>query len=744
MTFPAFFNKGKKDTMQYKSNLLIAGLLILCVQGIAGERGALLSRTEARSLQSALSKYPLFAQSYDRAVRKIEQSIQSALEVPPPGEAGGYEHEKHKQNAREMQISGSLYLITGDERYARFVRDLLIRYAEMYPKLGKHPMSHDQAPGKLFHQMLNETVWLVNASLAYDCVFDYLKPLERNLIEQNLLMPMVTWFTKDQAKEMNRIHNHGTWTVAAVGITGYVLNNKDLVEQALYGTQKNGAGGFIKQLDLLFSPDGYYMEGPYYVRYAIQPFFLFAEVIERYEPERKIFAYREGILKKAYYAMLMTTFPNGVFPPINDASRTMNITDDGVMLATDIAYTRCGADRRLLQIARQQDEVALTLAGLTVARDLTSLTKADDLDWGSVEFTDGADGKQGGLGILRVGQGADQTMLLMKYGVHGEGHGHFDKLHFVFYDQRHEVIPDYGFARWINIEPKFGGRYLPENKSYAMQTIAHNTVTVDQQCQNGGNRQQADKMSGQRHFFDATNSQVQVMSGRADDYFPGVKMQRTMFLVRNSPLEFPVVLDLFRLVSPSEHVYDYPLHFRGQLINTNVTYDAQQQSMTTMGESAGYQHLWKQAVGQTDASPLVTWLDGNRYYSLLLSAKPGTEVFWGLSGANDPHFNLNVEPFVMCRQKGRDHLFAAVIEPHGYFNEAREVSRQARGIFQQVRVIGHDEIGSVVEYFGQNGLKWRLMVNNGPADREPKLHTVTFSGKQYSWKGNYQLDFNAD
>ena len=105
---------------------------------------------------------------------------------------------------------------------------------------------------------------------------------------------------------------------------------------------------------------------------------------------------------------------------------------------------------------------------------------------GSVEFTDGPQGDAGGLGILRTGTGRDATMLLMKYGVHGGGHGHFDKLHFVLFDGGREVIPDYGFSRWINIEPKSGGRYLPENDTYAMQTIAHNTVVVDETTQNGG------------------------------------------------------------------------------------------------------------------------------------------------------------------------------------------------------------------------------------------------------------------
>ena len=137
------------------------------------------------------------------------------------------------------------------------------------------------------------------------------------------------------------------------------------------------------------------------------------------------------------------------------------------------------------------------------------------MNLGSVEYTDGPDGNEGGLGILRSGQGKDQTMLLMKYGVHGGGHGHFDLLHFVLFDDGREVIPDYGFSRWINIEPKFGGRYLPENDTYASQTIAHNTLVVDEKSQSNAKEDAAEAVSGERHFFDASNPNVQVISAQA-------------------------------------------------------------------------------------------------------------------------------------------------------------------------------------------------------------------------------------
>jgi hypothetical protein len=522
---------------------------------------------------------------------------------------------------------------------------------------------------------------------------------------------------------------------------GMVLDRQDLVEMALYGTDRSGKGGFLKQLDLLFSPDGYYMEGPYYIRYALRPFFIFAEALERNRPDVKIFEYRDQILKKALYAAFMTTFPNGIFPPINDASQTMDIRAAGPVYANNIGYYRYGVgDVNLLGVARAQDQVLLNGAGLKLARDMAEFDgEIPSFTWSSVEFTDGFDGKQGGLGILRKGQGLDQSMLLMKYGVHGEGHGHFDKLHFLFYDQGREVIPDYGFARWINIEPKFGGRYLPENKSYAMQTIAHNTVTVDQITQNAFDRDKAEKMSGKRHFFDAENPDIQVMSARADDYYPGVKMQRTMFLISDPRLAHPVIVDLYRLESTTTHIYDFPIHFNGQLITTNFPYTADTTSLTVLGNGYGYQHLWKEAravAGSTD--PSVTWLEGHRYYTALMNGDTDDEIIFVRIGANDPRFNLRPEPMFLLRTRADDHLFATVIEPHGYFNEAQEKSDGARPVLQEIDIVGHDKTASVIEIKGKNGINWQIITTNRASDPTAE-RSVTFKNQEYSWTGDFKV-----
>lgn len=698
-----------------------------------------ISSAEAAAIRTNAARYPLLQRTLDDTKATVAKALAAPTDVPQPGEAGGYAHERHKQNYREMQAAGVLYAITGDARYARFVRDMLEKYAVLYPTLGAHPLSKNQAPGKLFHQSLNEANWLVATSIAYDCIYDFLKPAERARIERNVLRPMADWLSVTQAKEFDRIHNHGTWAVAAVGMLGYVIGDTSYVNRAIYGTNRDRTGGFLRQLDLLFSPDGYYMEGPYYIRYALMPFFNFAEAIEREQPALGIYRYRDSILKKALYSAVQTTFPNGIFPPINDASRTMAIDAPEVVVALDLAYARYGANPNLLGAAAIQDKVILSGAGLAIARDMSAKKEAPKMSWGSVEFTDGPDGRRGGLGILRSGTGRDASMLLMKYGVHGEGHGHFDKLHFIFFDGGREVVPDYGFSRWINIEPKFGGRYLPENDSYAMQTIAHNTVVVDETTQNSAKESAAEEVWGERHFFDASHPVVQVMSASANRHNPGVEMQRTMFLITDPRFSRPVVVDLFRLGSGSEHTYDYPLHYRGQLIATDVKYQARTTAQEPLGKGFGYQHIWREATGAATGSVRMTWLDSNRYYSVTTATGGNSEVIFGRTGANDPNFNLISEPLMIVRTRARNQLVASVIEPHGYFSEPEERSEQARGLVQSVRILADSPEGSVVEVTASPALRWVLMVSNGPASATAR-HAIAADGRTYEWTGNYKVD----
>jgi hypothetical protein len=271
-----------------------------------------------------------------------------------------------------------------------------------------------------------------------------------------------------------------------------------------------------------------------------------------------------------------------------------------------------------------------------------------------------------------------------------------------------------------------------------MQTVAHNTVVVDQTTQANFVESASEATWAERHFFDAANPKVQAMSATADRFYPGVGMQRTMLLVRDRRLPYPVAVDLYKLRSAAEHAYDYPVHFRGQLVATNVKYEANTGRLEPMGEKHGYQHIWKEARGTTDSTVRLTWVDGNRYYTVTTAGAPGTEVLLGRTGANDPNFNLIVEPMMLVRRRAGDHLFASVIEPHGYWSEAQERSEQARPRLTGVRVLAATPEGSVVEVTGDSGIRWTVMVSNAPAS-PTTARRITANGQTWEWTGNYAV-----
>ena len=303
----------------------------------------LLSFDEAKALSVELEKDSLLGRGLRRDMAKVKAYVREVgIEVPKKqGEAGGYEHNRHKQNYIIMDIAARLFLITKDDYYRNYIVSMLTEYANVYPTLEDNTSRDSNPPGKLFHQTLNENMWMLYASCAYSCVFHTLSDAEKTLITDNLFKPMIHMFVVTYGHDFDIVHNHGLWAVAAVGICGYAIGDQASVDKALYGQKLDGkTGGFLTQLDNLFSPDGYYMEGPYYHRFSLRPIFLFAESIERRQPELEIYKYNNSVIKTTSYAVMATAFPDGSLPALNDSSKTISINDEGVIIATSVCFQR--------------------------------------------------------------------------------------------------------------------------------------------------------------------------------------------------------------------------------------------------------------------------------------------------------------------------------------------------------------------------------------------------------------------
>ncbi|MFT3827151.1 MAG: heparinase II/III family protein [Chitinophagaceae bacterium] len=722
-------------------------LMVCCVLAVinmplfvtAQHPSLLLNRQDGALIKSGLTKYPLLQQSFDAAKKVADKAIARPIDVPVPKDpAGGYTHDRHKNNYTEMYNAGLVYAITGDEKYAAFIKKMLLEYAVLIPTLPNHPQAKGSSPGRLFHQALNDANWLVYSSQAYDCIYDYLNSEERKKIENGAFRTLCKFITVDLNSWFNLVHNHGVWACAAVGMTGIVIGDDEMVQQSLYGTAKDGKSGFLAQLSHLFSPDGYYTEGPYYARYALQPFYMFAQALNNNRPQLKIFEYRNRILQKALQAALQQTNTDGMFFPVNDAIRDKSYVTSEMMLASNIAYGVYGADESLLAIAGRQPGVVLNQYGVKIA---AAVAERKDLlpqfHYTSVEYTDGADGKEGGISLLRTGKDESLTSLLFKYASHGLSHGHYDRLNILLYDEGNEILSDYGAARFLNIEQKDGGRYLTENKTFAMQTVAHNTVVADETSHFNGKEEDAEKYHPEK-LFSQLGGQVQVVSAIEKKAYKDVVLHRTLYMVSDKKNK-PVIIDVYRANGTGEHQYDLPFYYKGQLIATSFKYAANTTTQAALGTKNGYQHLWVEAKGKSDGTTgTLTFLDGNSFYSVSSLADNQSEFYLARIGANDPNFNLRREPCMIVRKKGASQLFVNVIEKHGQFNAMAETSSGSSAGTRNMRVIQNDDNYTVVAIQFANEKEWLLVQCNKDYAAQAK-HSLTIEGKTVNWTGPYNL-----
>ena len=734
--------------------LVVSLLFSAIVQAESGGHPSLvLTKEGVRKIRTELGNVPLFDATVARVREEVDAEIELGIDTPVPKDfSGGYTHERHKRNFLVMPKAGALFQILDDEKYAVYVRDMLFQYEAMYRDLPLHPQTRSYARGKLFWQCLNDANWLLYASQGYDAIYEWLSADERERLEANLFRPFADFLSIENPQFFNRIHNHSTWGSAAVGMIGLVMRDDELVHRALYGLDEDGLdfeardndGGFIRQegqaagflanLEEPFSPDGYYTEGPYYQRYAMYPFLMFGQSLNNVKPELGILEYKDGVLLKAIDALLNLADADGEFFPLNDAQKGMSYFAESLVTAVDIAYHSGGNDPRLLDIAGRQGEVTLDDAGFAVAVGIRD-GKTQPFVKRSVNLSDGPEGKQGGVAILRSGD--ERLTLVFKYSAQGLSHGHYDKLSFSLYEKGNEVLQDYGLVRFVNIEQKGGGNYLPENASWAKQTIAHNTVTRNQSSHFEGRYEIGSQHHSELYFFDASSPEVQVVSARETNAYPGTVMHRTMAMIRNSRFDRPYVLDLFRLSSQESNRYDLPFWFMGQHLGTDFDLAAQSEPRP-LGQSDGYQHLFLEATGSPAADAArFQWLAGFTFYTLTSAVTSGDEWLFTRLGANDPDFNLRRDAgLVIRREADSNTVFASAIETHGSYSPVSELTIDPRGNLAKIRVIHDDNRYTAVLLTDRQGFDSVFIVSNEDSS-ETTEHRLRADRRDFSWRGPY-------
>lgn len=419
----------------------------------------------------------------------------------------------HAHNYGFMNDCMYLYLATGEKRYARYICDMLLDYAAKYPGYMVHDANRrptEAFSGKMFGQSLDEAVWASDIARAYVAARPVMTPDEIKNIENGYL--------RECANLLLRRRDGGNWQVwhnSALAALGIALRDDSLVDVALNDT----ACGYRYLMRKHVYPDGWWNEGsPTYHFYPLRAMLLTAEAVRC----RGI-----DLFDRRFYNMfaapVLGTYPDLTFPSHNDGWYGESLLAQAPLYESIYAHT---GDSLFLDVLRQcyrhipRKSVNALLNPEVIAPAATS-SRLPGHFFGNA-----------GYALLR----SDQATVVMKYGPHGGGHGHSDKLSVSIHNGTKEILPDFGTCAYG----------APDYTRWYRKTLAHNTVTVD-----GKDQRPA---SGRLCSFTAADRGGS-MTAEAPESYDGVTMERTLTLDGNR------LYDLYTCTSDTQHQYDYVLLF---------------------------------------------------------------------------------------------------------------------------------------------------------------------------------------
>jgi len=449
---------------------------------------------------------------------------------------------QHLDLARNARDAGLAYGFTRDSTYARDAKELLLLYAEAYLNYPIHDITGKASitGGRVLAQTLDESVWIIDIAWAYDLIASsgLLSGPEKKSIEDDLLLPSALLIKR---------HNTGVegwqvWHNAAMAAVGRAIDDPPLVAHAINGSQ----GGFQRHMRDGVLEDGFWYEGSWgYHFYVLTPLSYMAEMGERGEFP----LYSNTALMKMYRAAVLFAAPDLKLPAFNDAV--------AVDLAGPASWRFEGACR-----AYGDPVLALPLVGRTRGEEA--------LFWGLEELpptvpavTESMVFQESGYSILRNGIPSDPWYIALDHGPHGDWHGHYDKLGFVFFAR----------GELLGIDPGSHSYALPLHDTWDRSTVAHNTVVVNETDQK--------EATGSLERFIDLGSCVYTRASAGEAYDEAD-------LTRNLVMADGYVLDRFevRLRSGGQLKCDWIYHNPGEL-----THNLSDSPYSKFPGGGGYQHL---------------------------------------------------------------------------------------------------------------------------------------------------------
>jgi len=420
---------------------------------------------------------------------------------------------KHGGLARSVLEFGIAYQVTGDSRYAGKAREILLAYADRYLSYPLHTTRGEPkiGGGRVGPQTLDESTWLIPICQGADLIWDKLSEDDKKTISQKMLLPAAKEVI---LKHQIGVHNIQCWKNSAVGMVGFLLGDDELIGEAIYNPER----GYLTQMSKGVLPDGIWWEGAWgYHFYTLSALWGLTEAARNCD----IDLYGDE-LKSLFDGPVRFASPSLRLPAFNDSGE---VSLKGRASIYELAFARYLDSRymTLISTSNRRNDYAMRFG-------VGELPSEFSAQWKSANYPNS------GYAILAKGESEQATWLCMKYGPHGGGHGHPDKLNFVVYSRAEIIAPDPGTARYG----------VPIQRGWYRTTLAHNTLVVDEESQ---------KQSEGKCLAFGSEDGVDYVVADAGPIYDGVRFTRSAALIDENLIVFvdQVRCDRERLLDIAYH-----------------------------------------------------------------------------------------------------------------------------------------------------------------------------------------------
>ena len=457
---------------------------------------------------------------------------------------------------------GLAFRFTHKEEYAQKAARILNAYARVYPTYTLHDIHGKASPNgaKAYAQTLDESIWLIKIAWTYDLIrgAHVLSAQEKQAIETDVLRASAAMVIKAHKEPT---YNIQSWINGAAAAVGFTLNDQALIKEAI-----DGPIGFRYQMHR-FVTEGFWAEGAWgYQFYAMRPLTMTAQMAAR----KGIDLWKqEPNLIALFHSPLGVVLPDGRLPAFND-SGSPDLYEQNYLYEVAYAATSDPALLTVIEHGARSDREALLFG-------TERLPQAAPPKLVSTVFP------EAGYAALRSPK-TDLTVI-MKFGPHGGAHGHFDKLNFVLYSH----------GQTLAIDPGTHPYGIPVHHEWDSMTIAHNTISVDQQRQSAATGKLLDWHVGDDWVA------VRADAGAA---YTNTHLQRTILLTNN----YILIADRCESADGQPHSFDWAYHNVG---TESVISPLKLEPYTSTTQN-GYQHLADTMHGATSDAIAVRFVSAPR------------------------------------------------------------------------------------------------------------------------------------